>query len=316
VVFGHCFRVSRLCFTKDPRSRLTLSAEATQSSATPSWLSSDSSLPTPPSAAALTAPQAGPSNFRPITSHLPQQLNLRPTNSPTKRKRTQSPEKRPDPAPKLPAVVLSKKLIDLAPGKHAEFTRLSSGFKESTALRASSSIGDALAGSSPSFETAPRTSQAEQDAPPTRAMPRPERISSTPVDTIPTSAQRLTSPKPAAHASQHRPNAAIPPKLSLTRAEAEAAARQQGEKKRNEERARQQLEEESTAQLEQGLILPVSSNVCGQSMLRIGPQVSPNQKYAQRHPQPLRYLSVGSTYQSTYTRTYWCVQQLLPVGVG
>ena len=205
------------------------SSDTTQSSTTPSWLEADPILPSSAESPARIAPQAGPSHFRPISSHLPQQLNLRPTNSPTKRKRTLSPEKRPAPLPRqLPPV--PKKVIELGNGKPLAFTRLTSGF-ETTALHGSSSIGDALAGSSStSLETAPQASQG----------PDP------PID-IPTQRKSISLE--------------MPTKVAKSRAEAEAEARLQGTKRVEQQLAQQRAEKEATTLLERGLQLAVSAEV-------------------------------------------------------
>ena len=226
--------------------------DSTQSSTTPSWLEADPILPSSAESPARIAPQAGPSHFRPISSHLPQQLNLRPTNSPTKRKRTLSPEKLLEPLQRqVPPV--PKKVIDLGNGKPLAFTRLTSGF-ETTALHGSSSIGDALAGSSStSLETAPQASQGPD----------------TPVD-IPTQRKSIslemppasTSQPPALEAPAHAPFDAPPPnRVAKSRAEAETEARLQGTKRMEEQIAQQRAEKEAATLLERGLEVTVSAEV-------------------------------------------------------
>jgi hypothetical protein len=228
------------------------SSDTTQSSTTPSWLEADPILPSSAESPPRIAPQAGPSHFRPISSHLPQQLNLRPTNSPTKRKRTLSPEKRSE-APPRQVPSIPKKVIELGNGKPLAFTRLTSGF-ESTALRGSSSIGDALAGSSStSLETAPPASQV-----PDPPVAIPPQLKSVPLEMPPISAPR----RPALEAPAQAPvNDPPPNKVAKSRAEAEAEARLQGTKRVEQQLAQQRAEKEAATSLERGLEVTVSEEV-------------------------------------------------------
>jgi len=223
-------------------------SDTTQSSTTPSWLEVDPILPSSAESPPRIAPQAGPSHFRPISAHLPQQLNLRPTNSPTKRKRTLSPEKRIE-APRQVSHI-PKKVIELGNGKPLAFTRLTSGF-ETTTLRGSSSIGDALAGSSStSLETAPH-------APPVPGLPvaTPTQYDSFPLEMPPTSIPR----QPALEALAQAPvNAPPPNKVAKSRAEAEAEARLQGTRRVEQQLAQQRAEREAATLLERGLEVTVS----------------------------------------------------------
>jgi hypothetical protein len=226
-------------------------SDTTQSSTTPSWLEADPILPSSAESLPRIA-QAGPSHFRPISSHLPQQLNLRPTNSPTKRKRTLSPEKRSE-APLRQVPPIPKKVIELGNGKPLAFTRLTSGF-ESTALRGSSSIGDALAGSSStSLEPAPPPSQVPD--PPVVIPPQLKSVSS---EMPPISAPR----QPALEAPAQAPvNAPPPSKVAKSRAEAEAEARLQGTRRVEQQLAQQRAEKEAATLLERGLEVTVSVDV-------------------------------------------------------
>jgi hypothetical protein len=225
------------------------SSDTTQSSTTPSWLEADPILPSSAESPPRIAPQAGPSHFRPISSHLPQQLNLRPTNSPTKRKRTLSPEKRSE-APPRQVPSIPKKVIELGNGKPLAFARLTSGF-ESTALRGSSSIGDALAGSSStSLETAPPASQV-----PDPPVAIPPQLKSIPLEMPPISTPR----RPALEALAQAPvNAPPPNKVAKSRAEAEAEARLQGTRRVEQQLAQQRAEKEAATLLERGLEVTVS----------------------------------------------------------
>jgi hypothetical protein len=228
------------------------SSDTTQSSTTPSWLEADPILPSSAESPPRIAPQAGPSHFRPISSHLPQQLNLRPTNSPTKRKRTQSPEKRSEaPTRQVPSV--PKRVIELGNGKPLAFTRLTSGF-ESTALRGSSSIGDALAGSSStSLETAPAASQV-----PDPPVAIPPQLKSIPLEMPPISTPR----RPALEALAQAPvNAPPPNKVAKSRADAEAEARLEGTRRVEQQLAQQRAEKEAATLLERGLEVTVSVDV-------------------------------------------------------
>jgi hypothetical protein len=223
--------------------------DSTQSSTTPSWLEADPILPSSAESPPRIVPRAGPYHFRPISSHLPQQLNLRPTNSPTKRKRTPSPEKRSE-APPRQVPPIPKKVIELGNGKPLAFTRLTSGF-ETTTLRGSSSIGDALAGSSStSLETAPPASQV-----PRTPVAIPAERKTDPLEMPPTSAPR----PPAIEAPSQVPEKGAPPsKVAKSRAEAEAEARLQGTKRVEQQLAQQRAEKEAATLLERGLEVTVS----------------------------------------------------------
>jgi len=225
--------------------------DATQSSTTPSWLEAEEIQPSLSDPPAPCIPQAGPSHFRPISSHLPSRLNLRPTNSPTKRKRTVSPEKRPEPATRALSAVVppSKKVIELGNGSNFAFTRLNSGFTDTTSLRASSSLGDALASSSSSLEPPP----------PDQSLPDTVPANPTQLEMPPGAMRQRSPPGPATPAATQRTRSVQP--VPTSRAEAEAAARLQGAKRLEEQQALQRAERDAATLLEQGLVVPVSAHV-------------------------------------------------------
>jgi len=225
--------------------------DATQSSTTPSWLEAEEIQPSLSDPPAPYIPQAGPSHFRPISSHLPSRLNLRPTNSPTKRKRTVSPDKGPQPAIRAPSAVVppSKKVIELGNGSNFAFTRLNSGFTDTTSLRASSSLGDALASSSSSLKTPP----------PDQSLPDTVPANPTQLEMPPGAMRQRSPPGPATPAAIQRTRSVQP--VPTSRAEAEAAARLQGAKRLEDQQALQRAERDAAVALEQGLVVPVSAHV-------------------------------------------------------